>query len=831
MANNKVGIEVTAVDNASPVINRVEKSLGGLSKASSLAKSALVGITAAAAAVGYALGKTLETTAQLADTSAQLGMSAVKLQQMQNAAQMAGVGADELSAALFKLQVNIGDALIKGTGPAKTALERLNIPLQDIADLPVDEQLEKITTALGDIENPSVRSAIAVDLLGKKGQKIAELAGAAKALKVEIDGLVGSISDMDISNIDAVDDSFASLKATLTQGMQKALSDLAPYILSMVESFKQGIKWIKDNMESIIPVLKAVGLIVAGFALYISPILIVVAAVAAAFFKWPKVFGWVAKAILWLINTLIIDPLTWVVKQIFAVGSAMAALAQGENPFTAYNKAITDFEGLKLFGDVSVIQQKLIDKAKEEKTERDKVKTSVIGENEEQKKVLATYTETVQKIKDSIAFQQDVINLGIEQATIEKTVTELKQQFLKASMAMSPEREKELRDYLALEASMKRQVLLVEEKAKLYAGAFNNSNIGKEMDKLLRLQMKINDKMTDPEIEKAMQDRALAAAGMVKTMTGEDILIAQQKKAIQDSINAEIAKYDLLLAVDLDYKAKKSELDAILLRSIEDGNLLTLTQKQQLNDAMIVLDQQYNDAKIAAAQATADRLQQLELNRIQTQLTGQNGLMAQSLSDSDKAILQAAGASDEQKKIVQERMAFEKKSATEKTAWAIEQGAQMFSALGAQNKKAFEAAKALNIALAIMNTWQAASKALATYPWPFGMIAAALAVASGFAQVAQIRSQTYSGRALGGPVMGNTPYLVGESGPELFTPQGTGSITRNGDLGGNKGPVNVNFTVNTIDASGFDELLSSRKGVIQQIISDAMLERGQRSIV
>jgi hypothetical protein len=33
------------------------------------------------------------------------------------------------------------------------------------------------------------------------------------------------------------------------------------------------------------------------------------------------------------------------------------------------------------------------------------------------------------------------------------------------------------------------------------------------------------------------------------------------------------------------------------------------------------------------------------------------------------------------------------------------------------------------------------------------------------------------------------------------------------------------------DTQGFDQLLSSRKGVIQQIISDAMLERGQRSIV
>ena len=37
------------------------------------------------------------------------------------------------------------------------------------------------------------------------------------------------------------------------------------------------------------------------------------------------------------------------------------------------------------------------------------------------------------------------------------------------------------------------------------------------------------------------------------------------------------------------------------------------------------------------------------------------------------------------------------------------------------------------------------------------------------------------GRASGGPVTGNKSYLVGEQGPELFTPSGNGRITRNGE--------------------------------------------------
>jgi hypothetical protein len=47
-------------------------------------------------------------------------------------------------------------------------------------------------------------------------------------------------------------------------------------------------------------------------------------------------------------------------------------------------------------------------------------------------------------------------------------------------------------------------------------------------------------------------------------------------------------------------------------------------------------------------------------------------------------------------------------------------------------------------------------------------------------------------RANGGPVMGGSSYLVGERGPELFTPSSSGNITPNGAIGGNTITVNVN---------------------------------------
>ena len=76
--------------------------------------------------------------------------------------------------------------------------------------------------------------------------------------------------------------------------------------------------------------------------------------------------------------------------------------------------------------------------------------------------------------------------------------------------------------------------------------------------------------------------------------------------------------------------------------------------------------------------------------------------------------------------------------------------------------------------------------------------------------------------------MGGSPYIVGEKGPELFTPASSGMITPNDKLGGG-GPVAINFNIQANDAQGFDDLLHQRKGMITQFVRDAMQEHGQRS--
>lgn len=152
----------------------------------------------------------------------------------------------------------------------------------------------------------------------------------------------------------------------------------------------------------------------------------------------------------------------------------------------------------------------------------------------------------------------------------------------------------------------------------------------------------------------------------------------------------------------------------------------------------------------------------------------------------------------------------------------------VMGAMSTQNRKAFEAHKALATAQAIISTYQAAAMALGSAPFPWSLVLVAGAIAAGFAQVSAIQSQQYSGRKFGGGVMGNSPYLVGENGPEIFTPASAGQITPTDKIGGNQAPMTLNFNITANDTTGFDELITKRKGLITQIIRDAQLERGQR---
>jgi phage-related minor tail protein len=139
--------------------------------------------------------------------------------------------------------------------------------------------------------------------------------------------------------------------------------------------------------------------------------------------------------------------------------------------------------------------------------------------------------------------------------------------------------------------------------------------------------------------------------------------------------------------------------------------------------------------------------------------------------------------------------------------------------------KSVEMFKASALREAMISVYKGALKTFASIPWPWNMVAVGGAIASGMALV-----KTMQGFEKGGRPPVNQPSIVGEAGPELFVPNSAGTIIPNNQLGGGK-PVTVNFNINTVDARGFNELLVNSRGVIVNMINNAVNEKGRQAII
>lgn len=144
--------------------------------------------------------------------------------------------------------------------------------------------------------------------------------------------------------------------------------------------------------------------------------------------------------------------------------------------------------------------------------------------------------------------------------------------------------------------------------------------------------------------------------------------------------------------------------------------------------------------------------------------------------------------------------------------------------LGQHSKAAFAAWKAMAIAQTIIDTYTSAVasyKSLAGIPYvgpALGFTAAAIAVAAGMARVAAIRSTQYQGRAKGGVMTANQPYLVGEEGAEMVIPNQSSMVVpagRTAAMMGNQPSVVYNGTViqnmQAIDTQSAAQFLARNK--------------------
>lgn len=298
---------------------------------------------------------------------------------------------------------------------------------------------------------------------------------------------------------------------------------------------------------------------------------------------------------------------------------------------------------------------------------------------------------------------------------------------------------------------------------------------------------------------------------------------AREKAAEEERnrVKAEARAEDLVDAKE--YMAELMAMNDTKLQALERSEAEQMTMLQDFRTQGLITEQEYQDAltEIMAnghAERKDIRLKELE------DLHAENDALMEGIIEQDEKRKEQADQTT-QTLLAFEDVLMKGKSEKEKMAFR--------TAINLANAEKRENAKSI-----ISNSYDAAMKAyksLAGIPI-IGPALGAAAAATILAAGVSFAAQSLSGRALGGQVRAGESYVVGERGPEVLTMGGMGNITPNSALGQGSGGVvnktaNVNFNITANDSQGFDELLVNRRGLIINIINDAIEDQGRAAII
>ena len=271
-------------------------------------------------------------------------------------------------------------------------------------------------------------------------------------------------------------------------------------------------------------------------------------------------------------------------------------------------------------------------------------------------------------------------------------------------------------------------------------------------------------------------------------------------------------------------QANKSELDLLIEKNIEE--------KAIVDEQLAKLHQAKANAVLGRGRELSEEELALKEELIETHLLMEDNFQKQVTAiykaEADKRAAIEKQNLDNFKAGKFSEVDFEKMSNKDKLKGTMSHLEQAAKANAAHSKKAFRLQQAFSIGKAIMSTYGAVMNAMENIPAPFNYAVAAANLAMGMGQVNSIRSQQPPAQ-FGGSRLPNSPFLVGEKGPELFTPNTAGSVTPNHQLGG--GGATVNFNITTVDAQSFGNLLDTRRGQIVNMINSALNNKGQAALV
>lgn len=259
----KVWASIGAKDQTSGVLSRIgarfktfssgmSKSLGGLGRIGNLgALGGILGIGGglSLAGAGKALAGIVDAGDALGELTERIGFGVEAFQELQYAAERAGVPAEEFAGAMAKMNKGIGLARA-GTGPLVSLLGKVAPALleQVKAATSNEEAFRLLTEGMRRVQDPAKRAALAAAIFGRGADKMALLAGRSaeeiEALRKEARDLGIVMSGETVRAAGEIDDRMIELKASVRGVGQSIAGELMPALIPYIGQLRD---WISDN--------------------------------------------------------------------------------------------------------------------------------------------------------------------------------------------------------------------------------------------------------------------------------------------------------------------------------------------------------------------------------------------------------------------------------------------------------------------------------------------------------------------------------------------------------------------------------------------------------
>ena len=274
----------------SSTLGQVATKIGEFGSKAEAAGKALAPISAAAGAVDLALAGLAYKSGKAADDlntlSTQTGISTEDLQKYAAAADLVDVPLETMTKSQVKLTKSMSAAK-DGSKKQAEAFDKLGVAVTDSNGELRDagDVFDDTIKALGKMENPTERNALAQKIFGKNASELNSLIADggktyAQVAKVYEDNDLSIVDQETLDKANEFNDALDTIKMTGAAALSKVGTQLAAYLAPAMEKVSAALSKIMGFISNLDPQILTVIGIIAGVVAALAPLLIVIGKVA-----------------------------------------------------------------------------------------------------------------------------------------------------------------------------------------------------------------------------------------------------------------------------------------------------------------------------------------------------------------------------------------------------------------------------------------------------------------------------------------------------------------------------------------------------------------------